>query len=476
MKTFYLLLVCSLASSPIVAQTSTISTETTTKTGKVSQKSSEEEHNYLKASHFQQQQMYAEALFHFNKITELAPDNHIYHYEKGTTLIHLNNFTDAHNCFQNTISLKNDYANAHLMLGFLHAKQGKIDSAIECYKKAFIYEQNPANKLSYKLVLLTLLDKNNKLANAQEHITDAMAMNIPDELLLFYQGKMLNLNGNYEAARIPLIKAVELLENIKREEKENSKKKAGTKKTSQVSHNLVTLHHKHSMQEEDAKYYFELYKANFNTKRYAEARKLIKKAYFEPYKQELDEMNVNYLYDVALAYHKVFQFTKSKILLNKITALSPNFTAAHRLNAQIKDAESDKTIYINQVKKSLGYVKDRASKEKLLKILMPLELFKGNYEGVIATANEVLKIRATDHNALFLKAIALDKMNKPDESIALLQKMLTLKNLGLENYAMYSFQLGLIGEKVHNKTLTLASFQRSNYYYFKHAAQYELYR
>ncbi len=445
--------------------------------------SEDEAHNFLKASHFQQQQMYSEALLHFNKITEIAPTNHVYHYEKGTTLIHLSNFDEAHDCFRNTLSLKHDYANAHLMLGFLYAKQGKINEALEAYHQAFIYEENIANKLSYKLVMITLLDNVNKLAQAQKHITEALALNIPDELLLFYQGKLQNINENYEAAYTTLSKSVSMLENIERDAKISSSsrttsisKKPKSANNEQISHNLVTLHHKHSMVEDDAKYYFELYKANFYTKRYSEAKKIFKKAYFDPFKRQLDEMDINYLYNVALAYHKVYQFAKSKAVLNKIITLSPNFTTAHRLNATIKDDESDKTVYITQLKKSLNYVRDNPTKEKMLKLLLPLEMCKGNYEGVIATANEILKLRNNDHNTLFMKAIALDKLNKDAEAIVILQKVVSFHNLGIEKYAMYYFQLGLIGEKVHNNTLALSSYQKSNYFYFKQAAQYELSR
>lgn len=452
-------------------------THKVTNTGKISE---DEAHNFLKASHFQQQQMYSEALLHFNKITEIAPTNHVYHYEKGTTLIHLSNFEEAHDCFKNTLSIKHDYANAHLMLGFLYAKQGRTTEAIESYQQAFLYEENTANKLSYKLVLITLLDNTNKLSQAQKHITEALALNIPDELLLFYQGKLQNLNENYELGYATLSKSVSMLENIKKDAKiaSASRNTSATKKANpaQISHNLVTLHHKHSMAEDDAKYYFELYKANFYTKRYAAAQKLLKKAYFDPFKRQLDEMNVNYLYDVALAYHKVYQFAKSKVILNKIITLSPNFVIAHKLNATIKDDESDKTVYITQLKKSLNYVKDNPTKEKMLKLLLPLEMCKGNYEGVIATANELLKLRSTDSNALFMKAVALDKINKDAEAIAILQKVVGFRNLGIEKYAMYYFQLGLIGEKVHNNALALSSYQKSNYFYFKHAAQYELSR
>lgn len=487
MKTINLFLVLIYISCvQAIAQTSTQTlpvTEHKTDTHKITNNtkiSEDEAHNFLKASHFQQQQMYSEALFHFNKITEIAPSNHVYHYEKGTTLIHLSNFDEAHDCFKNTLSLKHDYANAHLMLGFLYAKQGKITDALESYQQAFLYEDNIANKLAYKLVLITLLDNTNKLAQAQKHITEALALNIPDELLLFYQGKLQNLNESYEAAYITLTKSVTMLENIKRDAKISSSAKTSKQvksaKPAQISHNLVTLHHKHSMAEDDAKYYFELYKANFYTKRYVEAKKILKKAYFDPFKRQLDEMDVNYLYDVALAYHKVYQFAKSKAVLNRIITLSPNFTTAHRLNATIKDDESDKTVYITQLKKSLNYVKDNPTKEKMLKLLLPLEMCKGNYEGVIATANEILKLRNTDHNTLFMKAIALDKINKDAEAIVILQKVVGFRNLGIERYAMYYFQLGLIGEKVHNNTLALSSYQKSNYFYFKHAAQYELSR
>ncbi len=425
----------------------------------------DEADNLLRASHFFKQQMYEEALFHFNKITTIAPENPIYHYEKGTTLIHLNNFDEAHYAFKNTLSLKHDYANAHLMLGFLYVKQNRIDSALLAYEKAYMYEENTANKLSNKLVMITLLDNHNRLAEAQKHITDALSLHLTDELLLFYDGKLKNKTGHYEEAINALIKAINLLETIEKNEKLHVTK---------ITHNIVTLHHKHSVGEDDAKYYFELYKSYFYTKQYAEAQKLLKKAYFEPYTRALDEMNVNYLYDVALAYHKVYQFGKSKFLLSKIIALSPNFTAAHRLNTQIKDEESDKTVYISQLKKSITYIKQKTAKRKMLDLLLSAEMFKGNYENVINIANELLQIRATDHNAMFIKALALDRLNKHSEAIVILQKVLNSHNLTLEVRAMYAFALGLISEKIHNRTLTLDAFKQSNYYYFKHAVQYEL--
>lgn len=425
----------------------------------------EESESLLRASNFFKQQMYEEALQYFNKITEIAPDNHVYHYEKGNTLLHLNNFEAAHDAFKNTLSLKHDYANAHLMVGFLYAKQGKVDAALEAYEQAYVYEENRPNKLFYKLIMITLLDKNHRLIDAQKHITDALSLRLPDELLLFYEGKLQNQAGHYQEAIGTLSKAINLLETIKKNEKLHVTK---------VTHNIVTLHHKHSMAEEDAQYYFELYKSYFNTKQYVEAQKLLKKAYFEPYKKALDEMNVNYLYDVALAYHKVYQFEKSKFMLNKVIGLLPNFAPAHRLNTQIKDDESDKTVYISQLKNSLSYIKQKKTKEKMLRLLLPAEMCKGNYENVIVHANELLQIRATDHNAMFMKAIALDKMNKQTEAIAVLQKALNLHNLTLETRAMYAFALGLICEKIHNRALTLTAFKQSNYYYFKHAVQYEL--
>ncbi len=424
---------------------------------------------FITASKYMQNQQYAEASLFLDRAITKDPTNYVFFYERGKCYLGLKNYDKALSCFKKVTELKSDNSDAHLMMGFIYANTYKEKEAIAAYDLAFAKEESPASRLSQKLYILNLMDKNNWLKQAEKHIQDALALGIENPLLNYYDGKNKNLHHKYKDAKESLLRAVANLDKAK-----TTKTTVATTNEKPIENTILKPANQNDEQSEQAKYYYELYCSYYHLHEYDAAQKLTSHLNFEPYKSKIRTMNTSYLYAIAYAHFRVYDLDKCKHVLDDILKKDKHNSAAHKLVVKLAELKTDKTLLIQQMEIAVAQINDFAKKDKLQHDLLVLEVENGEYDKAITMAEQIIQIKPEDHNALFLKAIALDKLGRNDEAVKVLQTLVTFKNLDQKTLSGYEFELGLIAEKMNNISLATDAFKHTTYLYFKAAAMEEL--
>ncbi len=427
---------------------------------------------FITASKYMKNQQYAEASLFLDRAITKDPTNHVFYYERGKCYLGLKNYDKALSCFKKVTELKSDNSDAHLMMGFIYANTYKEKEAIAAYDLAFATEESPASKLAQKLYILNLVDKNNALKQADKHIKDALALGIANPLLDYYDGKNKNLHHKYKEAKESLVRAVAYLDKAK-----TTKTTGATDENvanNEIENTILKPISQNNEPSEQAKYYYELYCAYYHLHEYESAQKLTSYLNVEPYKSKIRTMNTSYLYAVAYAHFMVYDLDKCKHVLDDILKKDKHNSAAHKLVVKLAELKTDKTLLIQQMEVAVSQINDITKKDKLQHELLVLEVENGEYDKAIEVANHIIQTKPEDHNALFLKAIALDKLGKDEEAVVLLQKLVAFRNLDQKTLSEYEFELGLIAEKMNNISLATDAFKHTTYLYFKAAATEEL--
>jgi tetratricopeptide (TPR) repeat protein len=209
---------------------------------------------FVTATKFLKAKKYDEASIFLDRAIAKDPSNYHFWYERGRCYLKLKNDEKALSCFKRVVDLKPDYADGHLMLGYIYMNMHKLTEAIHSYDKAFAHESSPSNRLAQKMTIIMLYDRMDKLGQAERHIEDAKALHIENPLLFYYDGKLKNQHKKYKEAKEALLRAVAHLP------KENDKTATATKEENAIEE--LGLSHQDKTPAEQSKYYYELYVAN----------------------------------------------------------------------------------------------------------------------------------------------------------------------------------------------------------------------
>jgi tetratricopeptide (TPR) repeat protein len=446
--------------------------------------------DFIKASKYLKAQQYAEASLFLDKAIAKDPKNHVFYYERGRCYLNLKNYDKAIHCFKTVANLQPNSSEAHLMLGYIYANIGKNKEAIAEYDMAFKHETSPDNRLAQKLSIITLMDKNGELHHADKHIEDAKNLGIEAPLLYYYEGKNKNIHKKYKSAKESLLKAIHYISNkhvasntSPNTETHNHNDGFTTASYTASAENLAlkslsemqeTKIMKQTTASDQAKYYYELYYAYYHLNQYDEAQKLIAYIDAAPYKAKIKTMNTNYLYAVAYAHFKVYDLDKCKHVLEDILKKDKHNRPAQNLFVKLAELQTDKTQLIKQLENAIAHINHGKHKDKLQHELLTLEVENGEYDKAITVADEIILSKPDDHNALFLKAIALDKKGEDKAAMNILQQLVSFRNLDEKTLSEYEFELGLIAEKMNDINLATDAFKHTTYMYFKAAAIEEL--
>jgi predicted O-linked N-acetylglucosamine transferase (SPINDLY family) len=77
-----------------------------------------------------------EAILMLTRATTLAPENHVYLFNKGTVHAAKEQYAAAEGCFRRVLSISSSLPEGHYNLGNALKDQGRIEEAVTCYRKA----------------------------------------------------------------------------------------------------------------------------------------------------------------------------------------------------------------------------------------------------------------------------------------------------------------------------------------------------
>lgn len=450
---------------------------------------------YQSAEKFMRLKKYHEASVFFDKAIVKDPTNHAILYERGRCYIKLKNFDKASYSFQRVIELREDYTNAHLLLGYLHHAKNRLDDAVKDYSLAYKYEEKAARRFIIKLVIINLLDKQGKMRDAEHHLAEAKAFGIENENYLYFQAKHKNLHGRYKEAKEYLVKTIAKIENLH----PDSVAVEMGEKLFQQTYNISAIpeNNVHSPESTQAKmeirpnpannkknktpvaklarFYYEMYFTLYKLHQYEYAENIYEKAAFEPYKSRMAPLHESYIYNIAYAYYQIHELERSKDVLDEILRQNPNHNGANALAKKITDSQEDKTVVIAQMEAALKGTKMLKSLEKMENDMLKIYLDAGQYDKLIELADKMLATKPDHHQAMFYKALILSRNpDKQEDAFEMFDKLLHLSDISKKELAKYHFALGIFAYRVESYKKAGLSYKACNYMYFKSAAHREL--
>ncbi|TAF31395.1 MAG: hypothetical protein EAZ57_11780 [Cytophagales bacterium] len=387
---------------------------------------------------------FADAVASFDKAIALDANNYKFYFSKGKCHISLREDEKAIQALEKATVLKTDYLEAYMPLAKLYQKVNKPNEAIKAYDNAFKYEQENTKKLGYKLNIIKILQKENRLKEAGSHIDEAKVLAADNLEVLYFFAKLANMTERPSEARDAMLKATSLL------------------KTQEPK--------------EIARYYYELGYAYFLLADYAKQDEAYEKAKWGPFTRKILEMSPQYYHSIALAYYDVFEFDKSKELVNQALKMRKDFARAHDLLAKIATAQTDKAQVIEHQKKSIEMERDPAKKAVKFNDLCEVELEGGRFEDAIKSADQCLIVQPKNYMVNYYKAIAQYKLKQTALSTKTLEALLNAPDMDPQTKAMYGFALGLMYEKTNKEKAKELFTTTANYGDYKFAAQEALKR
>lgn len=396
----------------------------------------------IKAEDLKKANNLAGALAEYDKAIQADPKNAEYMFRKGRTYLLMREPDKALDCFVKTVALKKDYTQAYPYIATLYYSKNKTNESVAAFDNAFKTDSDPSKKMDYKLNIIQILSKEKRFKEAGNHINDAKQIDPANVEVLYFDARFQNMSGSFQKARESLDKAIPSL--------------------------------KSQDPRETSKYYYELYYALYNLEKYDEAAPVFPKANFGHYKTKVFEMTPFYFFQLAASYYRVYEFDHAKESAEMALKIKKDYTAARELLVKIETSRTDKTAVIVQLQTAVDVERDPNKRASQLANLAEDQYESGKYEDAIKSADACLAVQASNFAVAFIKSVSLNKLNKTNDAIVLLENLVKSAGLDQETKAQYQFALGLMYNKISNTKLANTSFQKSLFGSFKAASISEL--
>jgi tetratricopeptide (TPR) repeat protein len=393
-----------------------------------------------RANDLMESNRYEEAALMLNDAIKIDPNDAELHYKLGNCFTNNGKFKEAVAPLQKAVTLKKNYSEAYEQLGRVYIELKNIKEGINAFDMAFKNEQDPAQKLTYKLEILDILFSMNKYGMAKGHLYDAKTL--PDGLgesfdVKFKEAQYLNLSGKYE-------EALKILQ--------------------------VIIDDEVQAVEGNEQYFYELGVAYHMLGRYKEADIEFNKANNGEYKAKIRRYAPETYYEVASTYYNIWDYETAEKYLNIVMAIKPDFVDVQKLRQNLAALKADQKLLIKALEDQNKKEKDKIALAKNYEDLSFYYFKAGNYQLAEINIDECMKIREFDMKLTFLKAMSEYKLKQPAQGADLLVRASKNPKLSPEEKARLSFVLGLLYRSGDNLNEAFKSFKISSVGTFKSAS------
>jgi len=386
-----------------------------------------------------------DAIIKYDEAIRLESSNYKYYFQKGKCQSKLKNYDGAKESFLSAVEYKPEFTSAYALLAKIYRNERDYDNAIRYYEEAARYEQKDSRKVHYKLLLVNLLLKEDRVYDAKRHIADAKSLNPQDPNVLYYDGEINAMEENWEDAKGSYLRALN---------SEELKSAAPAK---------------------NAKYYYGLGLAYSKLGDNVNAKKAWAKANFGPYKKliqkEMIKSNHVYYYKIAISYYINGEYEASEEQIEKALEIQRDFASAYVLKGNIARKQGNVSRAIDYYEQAVGMEKDPKKKAKLYSKVASLQLSNNDYYGALSSLGQIGNINSP--KILFLRAKAEYGSGRYSEASTTLSALLKM-GVDAKTKARYSFLLGMASKKDGNYEAAKEAFKNAMYGTYKPAAKYEL--
>lgn len=402
--------------------------------------------SYIQAENLRKSKRYQEAIDKYDEAIKLEAGNYRYYFSRGKCYYAMKDYDLALSSFEETVEYKKDFVFAYTLIAKIYRRKEDLNNAIYYYDLAFQNEQDPKRKVGYKMEAIKLLLQQNKTAEAQKALQEVKAV-APDNLvILYFDAKISNQNGDYENAKNNML-------------------------TATASPSMAT-----EAPANAAKYWFELGYAYNKLGDYQNAAKAWEKAYFGKYKPLIDrEKSINspaYFYRMAVSYYMISAYDECKQQIDKALELQNNFSAAYLLMGKMDKKRGNFQGAVENYKTASNFETDPAKKGKLETMLVSLQVDAEDFNGAITTANSVLSKQPNLTPVIYLKALSQYRLGQYNGAISSLEGLMATTTDN-NTKAKYNFIIGMAARSTDVEKAKVA-FKAASVGPFRPAAMNEL--
>ena len=349
-----------------------------------------------------------------------------------------------------TVDYKQNFTPAYSLLAKLYKNEKDYTNAIYYYEEAARYENNSGRKVQYKLLLVNLLLKENRISDAKRHVEDAKSIDPNNPNILFYNGEIASMEEDWESARRAYERA------------------------------LASERLKSAPPSDKAKYYYGLGLALSKLGDASGAKKAWSRANFGPYKklisQQMMKTNHVYFYQVAVSYYLNGEYAESEDYIAQALEIQRDFSSAFVLRGKIEYKRGNTGRAIEYYRQAIDNEKNPTNRAKIYQMMASIQLNNRDNSGALRSLSQAMKSdpqSAKRLSMLYLKAKAEYGLGQYQDAQQTLETLLKA-GVDTKSKAKYSFLLGMAAKRNGNDEKAREAFKSAMYGPFKPAAKVEL--
>ncbi|MEO0469190.1 MAG: tetratricopeptide repeat protein [Bacteroidota bacterium] len=404
--------------------------------------------SYLAAESLRKQNNCRDAIRQYDEAIKLEPSNYKYYFQRGKCEYKMKNFDGAKESFKYTVEFKRNFTPAYSLLAKIYKNEKDYANAIYYYEEAARYESNTNRKVQYKLLLVNLLMKEDRVRDARRHISEAKSLDPSHPNILYYNAEISASDKNWDAARKDYETAL------------NSERLASASPA------------------EKAKYYYGLGLALSNLGDAAGAKKAWSKANFGRYKQliaqQMRENNHVFYYKIAVSYYLNGEYDEAERFIQKALELQSNFSSAFILKGKISYKKGNTLQAINHYQRAISMERSPEKKAKMYRLIASLQLKNNDSSSALNSITKAMEAsNGKSASLLYMKAKAEYSVGRYNDAVSTLENLLQA-GVDTKSKAKYSFMLGMAAKKSRDTEKARTAFKNALYGPYKPAAKVEL--
>ncbi|MGB0521488.1 MAG: tetratricopeptide repeat protein [Flammeovirgaceae bacterium] len=365
--------------------------------------------NGIKLSRMQQ---YNAAIKEFELALAISDTSAQVFYYKGLGYFSMRDAKNAIVAFEEALVRDPKHIDALSKLLTCYKKNRDLENTIKTFDRMFAAVDDPKKKVMAKLSSIRLLSAEDKYDSALLYVNHALEVDPKHVELLYYKGKLLNLEGKYEEAKTNIDAAIMEFEG------------RDIKMQTQLNYELGYALHKLG--------------------KYKESSVAFRNANYGPYKSKVALFSPSYYHLVAVAHNNILDYDRALELVTIAVAMDSTFEQAILLKEKVEKSMTDRSKEVEAYKRVLNKDMDELRRYDLYKTSITALIGSKKYRDAVVLADSCIARYKEKQEPYFLKSIALYKNNFKEDAITLLNNLLKEETNTREDIGKYNFQLGLI--------------------------------
>ncbi|MBB6458914.1 tetratricopeptide repeat protein [Flammeovirga kamogawensis] len=369
---------------------------------------------FKNAEKFRQAKEYYRAIVEYEQAIAIADTTAKVHYWKGVCNLLVKDTAKAIEDWDRTLIIDKKYMPAYSAISKVYETRDDYAN----YKRNIDFwlsvEQDPVKQINLCYETATYFFREARYEDAHVYTKAGMGLSSSNVEMLFLDAQISNKIKKYREA----IATIDLI--------------------------LVQLP-QNSPLNQLAKYNYEKGIAYYGLEEYEKAMPILEKANLGPFKSRVTKLKPDYFFAVASAFEDIYAFDQAKSLLNRAMKIDKTYIKANILMADIivKEEHHHKGIHLFELGLE-GYKGKDKTFLKAYNEFIDILLSSQKYEKALTYSNNCLANFRGARDIMFYKVVALHKLGRREEAIAVGLDLLSDSNITPKEYVKCSLLMSYV--------------------------------